>query len=502
IDSVIVNVTIINGDGNDCGQYYANGSCAERGPTTHELSLVSQDIYRRTHIRPDDIYPQIEFADDSIYWHNRPQNRSLNKDSIHLFHFTNNYSDDPNMSFWIEFDASPTNPTLTKDLVVYVIERGHDITYFQGSDWRNNPQGVSLVETFTRTTPKSHTHTENSSHYLVTLTADANGTIGNKRVNVTGDFWVALYSNAPPSQGWNLAYRNDTLCNTTGLWYTQKQGTWTTTQQSGCPDAHIHLARRNDLVDGLSISVSANYTDGNSTTNTTNATFEELPTLPPLPTAFTYPQNGTYSGWLNITWIQSIDPNGDPVTYNLSLLNADGTFNTTLNTSTNLTYFYWDSTTMPDGTYDLMVVACDPSNSCSNFTLGGLYDNFTIDNTPPIVKLIAPPNGTSSPVNAYNFTFNVTDLSEITSCILIFNTSIINNLTTVYRDAENNFSNSSLPTGDFNWGVNCTDIAGNTANSGSFGLTITPLYNLTNISVTKTDNPDPALAMEQHTTLR
>ncbi|MEM4243156.1 MAG: hypothetical protein QXM31_04625, partial [Candidatus Woesearchaeota archaeon] len=427
--------------------------------------------------------------------HNRPQNISLNKDSIHLFHFINNYSDDPNMSFWIEFDAAPANPALTKDLVVYVIERGHDFTYFQGSDWRNNPQGVSLVETFTRTTPKSHIHSGNSSHYLVTLSADNNGTIGNKRVNVTGDFWVALYSNAPASQGWNLAYRNESLCNTTGLWYTQKQGTWTTTQQSGCPDAHIHLARRNDVVDGLSISVTANYTDGNSTTNTSNFTFEELPNLPPLPTAFTYPQNGTYSGLINITWIPSIDPNGDPVTYNLSLLNADGTFNMTLNTSTSLTYFYWNSATVPDGTYDLMVVACDPSKACSNFTLGGLYYNFTVDNTAPSVTLIAPANGTSSPVNAYNFTFNVTDLSEVTSCILIFNNSVINKITTVYTGgAENNISNHSLPLGAFNWSVNCTDLAGNTGRSGDFELTITALFNISTLIVVKIDDTDPVNA--------
>jgi hypothetical protein len=89
------------------------------------------------------------------------------------------------------------------------------------------------------------------------------------------------------------------------------------------------------------------------------------------------------------------------------------------------------------------------------------------------VALIAPANGTSSAVNAYNFTFNVSDFSEITSCVLIFNSSVINNITTVYRDAENNFSNSSLPIGVFNWSVNCTDVVGFTANSGNFALAIT-----------------------------
>jgi hypothetical protein len=415
LDSVTVNISIINGDGNPCGQFYANGSCSESSATTYNMSYASQDIWRRTGIRPDNIYPQIEFAKDSVFWYNTAQNTTLTKDYIHLMHFTNNYSDDANMSFWIEFDAAPANPTLTKDLVVYVIERGHDISYFSGSDWRNNADEVSLVATLTRTTPKGHTHTANSSHYLITLSADNNGTIGSEHVNVSGDFWIALYSNAPANQGWNLRYRNDSLCNNSGRWYTEQQGTWSPQNISGCPDAHIHLARRVDFEDGVQLAVTANYTDGNSTTNTTNVTFGDLPNLPPVPTAFTYPQNGTYSGVFNITWIPASDPNGDPVTYNLSLLNADGTFNQTLNTSTNLTYFTWNSSTVPDGTYDLMVVACDPSNACSNFTLGGLYNNFTIDNIPQynftnisMTKTDSPDPVNASSVLTYQINFTIT----------------------------------------------------------------------------------------------
>ncbi len=474
MDSVIANVSIINGDGGSCGQFFVNGTCAENSTTTYNLTYVSQDFWRRTAIRPDNIYPQIEFAEDTVYWYNSPQNISLHKESIHLMHFTNNYSDAPNMSFWIEFDASPADPTKTKDLVVYVIERGHNISYFQGSDWRNNAGEVSLVATLTRESPKSHTHTSNSSHYLITLTADNNGTIGNEHVNISGDFWVALYSNAPTTQGWNLAYRNDTLCNNSGRWYTEQQGTWTPSPKSGCPDNHVHFARRIDVVDGLSVATTANYTDGNATTNFTNFTFAGLPNLPPVATAFNYPQNGTYAGFLNISWIPVSDPNGDPITYNLSLLNADGTLNRTLNTSTNLTYFYWNSSTVLDGVYDLRIVACDPSSACTNFTLGGLYNNFTIDNTAPNITLVSPANQTVSTTNSYTFSFNVSDASSIINCSLIFNNAIINTITNVNTSITNGILGSSLPVGTYNWSINCTDIAGNTGTSINYLLTIQP----------------------------
>jgi hypothetical protein len=157
------------------------------------------------------------------------------------------------------------------------------------------------------------------------------------------------------------------------------------------------------------------------------------------------------------------------VIYNISLLTDLYEFVSVIsaNNSVNLSYV-WGSTGTPDGYYQITASACDNQTQCST----GYSGNFTIDNTAPVVSLVAPANSTSSAVNAYNFTFNATDLSGLSSCSLIFNGSAINTLTTVYRNAENNFSNSSLPIGAFNWSVNCTDLADNTANSGNFELTI------------------------------
>jgi PGF-pre-PGF domain-containing protein len=203
-----------------------------------------------------------------------------------------------------------------------------------------------------------------------------------------------LYSEGTSGRAWNLQYRNDSLCNNTDRWYIGSQSGWTTTSASGCPDSHIHLARRTDYIDGVNLTVTANYTDGNSSVDSFTTFFVDLPNLAPESTSFLNPQNGTYSGFINITWAASLDPNRDTVTYNLSLLNSDASFNQTLNNSTTSTSYYWDSSTISDGTYDLLIEACDTLNLCSNFTLGGSYDNFTIDN---IITTTTTNNSNDSP---------------------------------------------------------------------------------------------------------
>lgn len=207
-----------------------------------------------------------------------------------------------------------------------------------------------------------------------------------------------------------MQYLNDSLCNNTNRWYLGYQRGWTTTYQAGCPNAHIHLARRTDYIDGVNLTVTANYTDGNSTVESSLITFAELPNLAPSPTGFTYPVNGTYSGNINITWQDTIDPNGDIVTYNLSLLNADGSYNQTLNTSTTLASYYWNSSNVSDGVYDLRVVACDPSNACSNFTLGGSYGNFTVDNIADVATSTTTTEETTIPTSTGGGGYPIFDL--------------------------------------------------------------------------------------------
>ena len=384
VDLVKVNISTQSGDGGSCWEYYVNGTCAEDEPVEYEMSYVSENIYLKNYVRPDLIYPQIEFGPDSIFWYNFPQRMNLDKNSYHILHFTNNFTPVENMSLWLEFDIDAKDSSRSKDVLVYLVSRGQAISYFQ-DDWRLK-ENTTLVSSIPRTLPKNHEHTENSSHHLVKLLTNEDGTVTSHSLNISDEFWIALHTPAVSSQGWNVSYRNDSLCNNSGNWYIGNQQGWTTSLQSGCPDIHVHLARRNTNSDSVNITLWANDSLANEDLTSSSFSFGELPKFPPLPTSFLNPINQTYSRMLNITWSESSDPNGDAINYNLSLLNADGIYNSTLNTSTNLTSYYWNTSSVDDGIYDLRIEVCDTSNECSNFSMSLLYSNFTIDNTAPTLS--------------------------------------------------------------------------------------------------------------------
>ena len=89
--------------------------------------------------------------------------------------------------------------------------------------------------------------------------------------------------------------------------------------------------------------------------------------LPPIPNSITNPlNNSNISGSDIITWLTFTDPNGDAVTYNVTLNNIDGTHNTTIEDgitglSANVN---WNS--FPNATYFLVVEGCDPTDLCSS----------------------------------------------------------------------------------------------------------------------------------------
>lgn len=418
IDQVIMNISVINGDGEDCWDYYINGSCASEVLSYPMIYNSSEKLWEKTRIFPDDIYPEIIFADNDVTWYNEPQDISIYRSNYHLFNFTNPFTMAPNMSFFVEFYAEPISNS--NSLLVYIVGNGsHGISkdYFE-SDWRDK-EYTELIGSVSRNDVLHHTHTTNSSHHLIPLTANPDGSIGNKNINVSDNFWVILYQDHPQEQrGWNLKYHDDSLCNNSNAWYIAERsgGTWSSLDhQTGCPDAHVHIARRDVISDGVEFTIFANYTNGDSVISSQSFSFAELPNLPPVPGIFIYPTNETISGVININWSEASDPNNDLVTYNLSLLNADGSFNRTLIGSTLETNFTWNSTEVIDGIYDLRVEACDDGNPvlCVNWTQGDLYDNFTIDNNPPIFENIPSNETIVYGINWDGVQFNASDISGI-----------------------------------------------------------------------------------------
>jgi hypothetical protein len=112
---------------------------------------------------------------------------------------------------------------------------------------------------------------------------------------------------------------------------------------------------------------------------------------------------------------------------------------------------------------------CFSINNASNSSFSDINYSLTYDITSPNLTLLLPDDGFSSTSTDYNFTYNV---SENSSCILIFDGTIINSIN--ISDFLSGMYNSSLPVGTHTWQINCTDSSGNSINSSLRSFTILP----------------------------
>lgn len=275
------------------------------------------------------------------------------------------------MSFWIEVNAAPVSPSNSADLLVYLVKKGKTISFFN-SDWRSSAD-VELVGTINRADAVSHTHTGNSSHHLISLATNLNSTVSTGNLDISGDFWVVIYNTSPnTARGWNLRYQPSSLCNNTNRWYLGNFSGWTTTPQSGCPDTHFHIARRDANKDGVKVDITAGAVTSSSTFY-----FNTPANLAPNGTSFIVPMAGAYSGPIDISWDPTSDANGDVVIYKLFLEDGSGGVVSTLETSYSLTSRTWASSSVPDGNYQLHGQACD-ATLCTDY----YSENFTVLNNP------------------------------------------------------------------------------------------------------------------------
>lgn len=105
----------------------------------------------------------------------------------------------------------------------------------------------------------------------------------------------------------------------------------------------------------------------------------------PIASIITNPENGTnVSGSDTITWLAFFDPNGDLITYNVTLFNTDGTFNITIGL-TNSTSLPVDWESFIVGPYFLQVEGCDPGNLCADTNISmGIISLPVLDLAPSI----------------------------------------------------------------------------------------------------------------------
>lgn len=411
---------------------------------TYNMIFDSGTTWKKTQIRPDSIYPSIAFSPSSVTWGNSPSNTNIRRQNYQILHFTNPFTMASDMNFWIEINASPVSPINSADLLVYLVKKNTNVSFFN-SDWRNNSTDIELVGTINRNAIVNHTHSSNSSHYLVRLTANPDKTIGANSLDISGDFWLVLYDTSPnTNRGWNLRYQTSSTCPASASWYTGNVTGWTVTSQSGYPDVHVHFARRSAPIDGLTATVTAG---GQSAS--TDLSFENLPNLPPNSTTFINPVAGVYSNTLNVSWEEATDPNSaDTVTYNLYLVDSNAN-ESPLASDLGSPSYTWntESPLVADGQYTLRGEACDAS-LCTSFYSQSFSVNNTVTNIYSLssITMISNNSNTARAQAGDRVTLSFTASGVINSPTVTFYSGggSVANSATVTNTSGNNWTASYL----------------------------------------------------------
>lgn len=381
-NSVTVDVSGVNGEGSAYWDYYVDGTPVPEQRTKTLTYNGTTGKWVSEKINPDDIYPEIYFAPSSMIWNNVPSNMSVRKDSYQIFHIQNPFKMVPNMSFFIEINAAPSSYQNSQEMNVYLVKNNMPLSFFE-SNWKDNSE-AELVASIGRDQPYHHTHTENATHFLIPLQANANGTIGMNNLDINSDFWIVLYSNSPDEEkGWQLRYNPSNICNNNNAWYVGQRNDWLVAPQEGCPQVHVHIARRETISDGVRAIINA---DGMVSSRTFY--FTPTPNLAPNSTSFLTPKENQVidvntESTVQITWDPVQDPNNDSLFYNLYLINGEES--TQIASHLTETSFNWDITQIAEGSYGLKGTSCDNASPslCTDF----LLENFEIKKSTPVYSL-------------------------------------------------------------------------------------------------------------------
>jgi len=441
LNNITVTYNTINGEGIKCWNYYTNGTCDYRyyqnlSMTYNNLTGLWEKI-----IYPDNIYPELYFTNSNITFYNQPDNTIINRNSYHIFNMTNPFKIVNGTAFFLEFNIEPLPANNVLPLQIYLIQNNiTDYSFFE-TDWINRAESY-LVGSFNRNQNVNHIHNENSSHYLLPLTTDNNGLI--EGINISDNFMIVLYVNTPDnSRGWNLRYRNESLCDNQNNWKIGSRigNDWNTPIDTiGCPDFHIHFLRGYEGIrDGLNATIIATYDTTETIISTTEFYYTPLPNLPPNPTSFIIPEEFknytlTTNDVLNISWNPSSDPNNDIIYYTLKLYNSMGGLVDILASNITNTYYEWNTQNYNLVDYELVLYSCD-YELCSNFSSGLFY----INNFKPNVgdETYYPPTPPPIVLAEVDLTKKVCDISIIPQKIILDNDNKQAEVRIINRESSN-----------------------------------------------------------------
>lgn len=194
--------------------------------------------------------------------------------------------------------------------------------------------------------------------------------------------------------------------------------------------------------------------------------------------------NSFVSGIHGITWSGVNDEEGDSLQFNITLLNPNSSFNSTIASnygSASTTSYQWNTSLFPDGLYSLRVDAFENETAEKLSSYNVLTGNFTIDNTAPQI-LFAPPtensgiaasrswiaaNATITEANLKNFTYSLHGASLLNS--------------TTYTSYPSSVNWTGLADGLYRYNITAYDEASN--------------YNCTETRNMTLDTAPPAIAL-------
>ena len=218
------------------------------------------------------------------------------------------------------------------------------------------------------------------------------------------------------------------------------------------------------------VSFFVNDSSGNiNNTEKTNFSIFIINHAPSRPFIFEPDSGSYYSGVINIDWLEVVDEENDTLQYNLSLLNPNDSFNSTIVSNygnNSITNYFWNSSLVSDGEYNIEIKVFENDTVekySSTDTMGG---TFFIDNTGPSIEII------SSYYSGGKIYFNVnsSDLNFDNVTVFLYSgSSLFGTMNSSLEDYSSSFS-----VGNGNYYLNATayDLAGNSVNSERYNFIV------------------------------
>ncbi|MCL6579391.1 MAG: hypothetical protein K6T73_08400 [Candidatus Bathyarchaeota archaeon] len=167
------------------------------------------------------------------------------------------------------------------------------------------------------------------------------------------------------------------------------------------------------------------------------------------------PINGSV---INVTYVYVNTTITDNVAVDTAILSWNGINFTMAGTGPN---YYLNMTSLADGLYIYRVFANDTSNNWNVSETRYVTVNTSIVNLPPVVRLVAPLNGTILPARNVTVAYNVTDdNTALLGCDIYSNTSgvwQIDGSQNVLNATTSSFNYTNLSNGAYLWNVECND---------------------------------------------